>query len=104
MIEITPDSTEWSSEDRAVFRAFLNTATGQKFLPKLLEEVPQLLRGGPTNEILIRSGEVAAWGSAAKSILALTLPPPPVPDQATHSRSYPDPLDDDQWADGRKTT
>lgn len=103
-MEITNETVSWSSENISVFRAFLQTETGQRFLPKLLESVPLLFHGGPVNEILIRTGEVMAWGEAAKCILALAAPPPLVPDQATHNRNYPDPLDDASWNDGRKTT
>lgn len=102
-MEISNEPLTWSSEDIAVFRTFLNTATGQKFLSKLLENVPPLLPSGDTNSLLIRMGEVRAWQDAAKSILALTAPPPMPPDQATHSRQYPDPTDDDSWQDGQKT-
>jgi len=69
----------------------------------VLENVPPLLAEGETNKILIRMGEVRAWQDATRSIVALTAPPPPVPDQATHSRQYPDPMDDSAWEDGQKT-
>lgn len=103
-MEITTDEITWSSEDISVFRSFLATETGRKLIPKLLESVPSLLKGGPTNEILIRSGEVSAWRDAALALLGLASPPPKQPDQLMHSNQYPDPTDDAQWDDGKKTT
>jgi hypothetical protein len=102
-MEITTESLTWTSEDIAVFRQFLNTATGQKFVGKWIEVAPRLLLKGDTNAILIRNGEVAAWQEAARALIALANPEPPAPDQNVHNRTYPDPTDDSQWDDGKST-
>jgi len=103
-MEITNDVTPWGSENIAVFNQFLQTHTGRKLLPKLMESIPVLLESGETNDILIRTGKVSAWGDALRSLIALSAPPPAEPDTSVHNRNYPDPTDDRQWDDGKTTT
>jgi hypothetical protein len=79
----------------------LNTRTGGRLLPKLLEYIPSLLAGGQTNDILVRSGEVRGWTESGRTLLTLAFPTPEVKESPT---SYP-PLDDDsKWNDGQKLT
>jgi hypothetical protein len=91
-MDISNDSLPWNSEDVTLFRQFLKTQTGKRFLPKIVESVPPLLAKGADNEILIRSGEVRGYQLAAQSILSLSvLEGAPIPATPT---AYP-PLDDD---------
>ena len=71
---ITPETPDWDSDDSANFRAFLKTRTGERLLPRLLEFVPRLLASGDINAILIRSGEVRGFSSAARELLTLAFP------------------------------
>ena len=99
-MEIINTQLPWSSEDIDLWRQFLNSQTGQRLLPKMLENVPSLLTGGDVNAILIRSGEVRGFQESAQALLAMTqYPPPPTPPS---SDNYP-PLDrDEHWNDGEK--
>jgi hypothetical protein len=91
-------TTEWTSEDMSVFRQFLQTRTGSKLLPKLLENTPIPLKSGTELEILIRSGELAAWRDVALAFVALANPVPEV-DEDIHRQNYPDLDDDSKWKD-----
>jgi len=97
-MEITNDPSEFSSEDVAAWRAFLNTRTGQRLLPKLLEETPVLIAGGEINRILIRSGELLGYQAAVRALLTLANPPA---EQKSIS-NFPDLADDNAWNDGKK--
>jgi len=100
-MEITTDALEWTSEDVVLFRQFLATRTGQRLIPKMLEETPVLLADGEINAICIRSGEVRGMQKAARALLVMAYPPKEVPtsDPAT---DYPDLHNDDKWNDGQK--
>lgn len=89
----------WDNEDTALFAGFMNTVTGRRLLPKLLESAPTLLPGGPTNEILIRAGELRGFSAAAQVFLDLQNPEPVKRQDATN---YPAPEDDSAWQDGQK--
>jgi hypothetical protein len=94
-------SVEWTSEDIGVLRTFLETKTGEKFLPKLAESTPGLLDRGAVEQILIRSGEVRGLKLVLEAIVSLAFPPPPpVPEVS----NYPDLTDDNKWPDGEKLT
>jgi hypothetical protein len=96
---ITRDSLEWTSDDAANFRIFLDTPTGRRLLPKALESLPALLPSGDSNAILIRSGEVRGFQIMTEALLSLTsIAPAPVVEES----AYP-PLEDDRsWKDGQK--
>ncbi len=96
---ITRDSLEWTSDDAANFRIFLETQTGRRLLPKALESMPPLLTKGEDNEIFIRSGEVRGFQLLTEAFLSLTsIAPAPVVEES----AYP-PLEDDRsWKDGQK--
>lgn len=101
-MEITNLSLPWSTEDIDLWRQFLNTQTGQRLIPKLLENVPPLLTGGEVNAILIRNGEVRGYQESAQALLALTQYPPPP--QQSPVNNYPDPMNDAAWNDGEKVS
>lgn len=77
------------------WREFQQTETGRRLIPKMLESVPALLPSGDSNAILIRSGEVRGWSSAAQSLLSLAAPTPEKPDES--NARYPDLDDDAAW-------
>lgn len=102
MNEITNEGLPWSTDDEALWNAFLKTNTGARLIPKLAERVPALLGSGDANSILIRSGEVRGFQIAIASMLELTHSPPlPVKSEAAN---YPDLTDDAQWTDGQTVT
>lgn len=102
-MEITNESPEWDvSEDRVILSQFLQSRTGQRLLPKLLENVPALLTEGEINKILIRSGEVIGWGAVVRNLLALSIPEPKPPEPEVSE--YPPLVDDKAWNDGKQLT
>lgn len=101
-MDITVESMPWDSEDTALWRAFLETRTGARLLPKLFESIPPLLAGGDANSILIRTGDVRGFQSAARTLLTLAHPIQPGP--AASPPGYADLNDDAAWPDGQKLT
>jgi hypothetical protein len=97
-MEITINELEFTSEDVNAWRAFLQTRTGQRLLPKLLESAPVLIPGGETNRIMIRSGELLGFQAAVQGLLALANP---LAEQKDAS-NFPDLTDDDAWNDGKQ--
>lgn len=97
------DSLEWDSNDIAALKNFLQTKTGLRFVPKILESVPTLLSGGEVNALLVRNGEVRGFSMAVQALLALTSPAPlPAP---TEPSAYPSLFDDSGvWGDNQKLT
>lgn len=71
-MEIIREGPEWTSEDVSNFRAWLDTQTGRRLLPKLAESAPPLLAGGNTNDILIRSGDLRGFQLAVRTLLGMT--------------------------------
>lgn len=100
-MEITTGVLEWTSEDVILFRQFLATQTGQRLLPKLLEETPILLAEGDTNAICVRSGEVRGMQKAARTLLVMAYPPKETP-TSDPTTDYPRLDDDEKWQDGQK--
>lgn len=100
-MEIVASALDWTTNDEEQLAKFLDTETGKRFLPKLMELVPGLLPSGDVNAILIRSGEVRGYGEVARTILTLAHPPArsAIPESANH---YPKLDDDTAWADGQK--
>lgn len=100
-MEVVPATVEWDlQEDREIWAQFLKTRTGQRLIPKLLEDLPPLLPGGADNAIFIRSGEVRGWQHAVRTLLSLSIPEPETPTQQTPV-TYPNLTDDSQWNDGQ---
>lgn len=73
-MEVTADNLDWIHTDELALAAFLDTPTGRRLIPKLLEQTPTLLEGGDQNAILIRLGKVAGYSEVARTILALAHP------------------------------
>jgi hypothetical protein len=101
-MEVTGGLVEWDEvEDREIWNQFLNTRTGKRLIPKVLESCPVLLGSGDTNAILIRNGEVRGVQSVIQSLLALSVPEPK--SSVTDAIAEYPPLEDDSaWADGKK--
>lgn len=98
-MELTIDPLEWDSEDRQALREFLNSRAGSRLLPKVAEELPQLMDSGDTNAILIRTGVVKGAQEAIKAILMLARHEPEPPQETP---AYPSLTDDEKWNDGNK--
>lgn len=101
-MEIIADASAWLSTDAENLARFLETETGKRLIPKLVDSCPALLDKGDINAILIRSGEVRAWSGMIESLLLLAHskagnegPPPP-------TTEYPPLTDDRAWDDGQK--
>jgi len=101
-MDLTSDSLPWDSTDIALWRQFLDTRTGARLIPKLLESVPALLSGGDVNAILIRSGDVRGFSTAARILLSLTIETPVTPVAAP--ANYAALEDDAAWSDGQTLT
>ncbi len=99
-MEIVADRLDWTPVDEERWGKFLETETGTRLIPKLLESVPELLASGDTNAILIRSGEHRGLRNAVSQLLAMSHSTPGVITEVV--KAYPDPEDDSQWADGQK--
>lgn len=61
----------FTPDDVANWAIFLNTPTGQRLIPKVVELAPRLLSRGDTNEILIRNGELLGFQAAVQAMLDL---------------------------------
>jgi hypothetical protein len=92
---VTRELLPWFATDAEALRRFLESETGTRLLPKILESTPGLLAGGDTNALMVRSGEVRGCQIFATAILALAYPPPPPPEE---QNSYPELEDDSKWS------
>jgi len=99
-MEILAGALDWTQVDAEKLSAFLDTETGKRFIPKLVENAPPLFEGGDTNKILIRAGEVRGFQAVVREIISLAHPPPPSP--SAPMNHYPALTDDAQWNDGQK--
>lgn len=99
-MEISGDKLDWLSTDEENLAKFLDTETGKRFLPKLLESTPALLESGDTNPILIRTGVVRGYQEVARSILMLAHSMPVAKTET--ASAYPDLHNDAAWNDGQK--
>lgn len=97
-MDITNEMLEWSSEDTDVWRSFLETRTGKRLIPKILEATPELLSSGDVNAILIRSGEMRGVKDVVRQMLFLANPPKEISSEP--ASSYPSLVDDAKWSDG----
>lgn len=100
-MEIVADQLAWTQFDEEKWRNFLDTETGKRLIPKLLESVPGLLAGGETNAILIRAGEHRGLQLAVSQLLSMTHSAPEDKNTAVVD-SYPPLERDDAWNDGQK--
>lgn len=91
---ITNASPDFTPDDVSRWRAFLETPTGMRLLPKLVESAPALLDGKDVNQTLVRNGELRGFQLAVRELLNLTEIPQVL---TTPTDAYP-PLDDDtKW-------
>lgn len=100
-MEIIANPSDWTAPDAENLVKFLETETGKRLIPKLVESEPALLDGGDVNRILIRSGEVRAFKAMIEALFNLAHPPPPPPQPITE---YPPLTKDEAWNDGQKLT
>jgi len=98
-MEILAGSLEWTPFDAEKLASFLDTDTGKRLLPKLVEVAPPLLDGGDTNRILIRAGEVRGFQVVVRELISLAHPPPPTQESKPE---YPPLEADAHWNDGQK--
>ena len=98
-MEVIAAPNDWIATDAENLAKFLETETGKRLIPKLVETRPALHEAGDTNAILIRSGEVRAWDKMVEAIFSLAHPAPPPPPSKSE---YPAPEDDSAWSDGKK--
>lgn len=98
-MEIVANIMDWTTVDEENWAKFLDTDTGKRLIPKLLESTPTLLAGGDINQILIRSGEVRGIQEIARLMLELAHPQVKVTPVANE---YPALDADDAWNDGQR--
>lgn len=94
-MEVTNASLEWTPEDALNWEKFLQTQTGSRLIPKLVESAPPLLEKGHVNAILVRSGKLLGFQEIVKALLELCIPPQAEKTQTPSN--YPSLLDDSQW-------
>lgn len=100
MIILPPKTVEWTSEDAARLKDFLNSPTGTRVLQLLALGAPDLLDGAHKNKTLVASGAVAGYQDAISTIFKLTYEnpnAPVVPDTA--SENYKSLDDDSAWVE-----
>jgi hypothetical protein len=98
-MEIVADKLAWTQFDEENWNRFLETETGKRVIPKLLETAPGLLPSGDTNAILIRSGEHRGLQLAISQLLAMAHSTPEVKTEI--AVAYPSLTDDTAWQDGK---
>jgi hypothetical protein len=101
-MEIQAGPLDWTTIDEENLAKFLDTETGKRFIPKLVESAPTLLNRGHVNAILIRSGELRGYQMVVQSILVLAHPAPKV--ETNDATEYVPLEDDSKWNDGQKLT
>lgn len=100
-MEFLAKPEDWIQTDEENLAKFLDTETGKRLIPKLLEHCPELLGGGETNAILIRTGEVKSFHKVVETLVLLAHPLAPAAG-STLSAEYPPLEDDAAWKDGQK--
>lgn len=94
-MQVTRDGLDWSEVDVDHWAEFLRTQTGQRLIPKLVESAPRLLEAGELNAILIRSGSLLGFQSAAQTLLELSAMPEQQPSGVVDN--FPNLEDDSKW-------
>jgi hypothetical protein len=100
-MEIVAEQLDWTIIDIENWNRFLNTETGRRLIPKVLEATPALLATGDTNAILIRSGEHRGIQLAITQLIGLTHAMPEVKTELAND-SYPALENDAAFNDGLK--
>lgn len=88
---------EWSSDDAAALKLFLESDLGARAMAHVLVDQPSLLDGSDVNKTLVASGQVQGFVLAVESLFRLTYEQP-TPTEA-HT-DYPNLDDDSKWKDG----
>lgn len=99
-MEILAGPLDWTATDEENLSKFLDTESGKRFIPRLLENAPTLFDKGDINAILIRSGEVRGYQIFVREILALAHSNKS--DAPAKVGDYPSLIDDKAWNDGQK--
>lgn len=99
-MEINAGPLDWAAPDEEKWASFLNSETGRRFLPRLLEGVPPLLDGGDTNAILIRTGVVRGFQLAVQELSRMAQHEPK--SETPSGGNYPPLENDAAWGDGQK--
>lgn len=63
----------FTPDDIAIWALFLNSPTGKRLIPKIVELAPRLLSKGDTNEIMINHGTVLGFSAAVQGLLDLAV-------------------------------
>ena len=88
---------EWSSDDAAALKLFLESDLGSRAMAHVLVEQPSLLDGSDVNKTLVASGQVQGFVLAIESLFRLTYEQPEPIEAPT---DYPNLDDDSKWTDG----
>jgi hypothetical protein len=100
-MEIPVEGPEtWTSIDEQRLADFLNTETGKRVVPRLMEACPELLPNGDTNAILVRNGEVRGMTLALHTLNIMAHPVKFVMPKV--GNEFPHLEDDAAWSDGKK--
>lgn len=99
-MEIVADRLAWTQFDEENWNRFLETDTGKRVIPKILEVTPGLLASGDTNAILIRSGEHRGIQLAISQLLGMAHSTPDVKTEVANE-AYPPLTQDSAWNDGQ---
>lgn len=103
MIIFAPKTVEWTSEDAARLKDFLNSPTGARVLQVLALGSPELLDGTHKNKTLVASGALAGYQEAVNTIFRLTYENPNEPVVPnTVSENYKSLDDDSAWVEEDK--
>jgi hypothetical protein len=93
-------SPVWDSNDVSAFREFLNSATGRKIFPLLVEEGPTL-GGEEPHSVALRAKLVEGYLACVRALSRLTAGIENT--NVEEPTAYP-PLDDDRYWKGAKLT
>jgi len=103
MIIFAPKTVEWTSDDAARLKEFLNSPTGTRMLEVLDIASPEITDGAHAHKALVMSGRVAQHKETLETIFRLTYENPNEPVvQDTPSTNYKSLDDDDAWAEEDK--
>lgn len=99
-MEIIAAASDWTQNDEEQLLKFLESAVGQRLIPRLADMAPPLLEEGDTNKILIRAGKLRGYQEALLNLIALSHSTKETP--ATEVVAYPALDNDAAWNDGQK--
>lgn len=70
---INANEVLFTPDDVVNWSIFLNSPTGKRLIPKVVELAPRLLSKGDTNELLINHGTVLGFSAAVQILLDLAV-------------------------------